>query len=185
MYYRIGAEKGEPYFSKAETALANYKRLAPGDTAGYTEESIALQAMKRKYESNYQNIVKKKFVGTWREEEHQGINDVIRISESGDGLNVRVSTWSGAIEYETLDVSLKGGTLSFTTNDTRTYDYRTSTEHRGERIIYDKEVWTEHWKLTFYGDKLSVINNFDHFFYLNGRVVKRYSDKDTRIYVKD
>ena len=50
VYSRIGAEQGEPYFSKAEAALETYKKLAPEDIDGYTEEAISLKAMRRKYE---------------------------------------------------------------------------------------------------------------------------------------
>ena len=50
VYSRIGAEQGEPYFSKAEAALETYRKMAPEDTEGYTEEAISLKAMRRKYE---------------------------------------------------------------------------------------------------------------------------------------
>lgn len=52
VYSRIGAEQGEPYFSKAEAALEKYKDLAPEDISGYTEEAISLKAMRRKYEDS-------------------------------------------------------------------------------------------------------------------------------------
>lgn len=61
VYSRIGAEQGEPYFSKAEAALETYKKLAPEDTDGYTEEAISLKAMRRKYEDG---LIKRK-TGDW------------------------------------------------------------------------------------------------------------------------
>lgn len=189
MYYRIGAEKGEPYFSKAETALSNYKRLAPGDTAGYTEETIALQAMRRKYDSNYQNIVKKKFVGTWRDKANQGINYIIRISESGDALEVRVFTWQEK-ELETYDVSLNGGTLSFTVKDisiryVNGRPVRRTTEFGGKSIIYDKEVSYDQWELRFDGEQIRATIKTTYYDYLNDRIVNQGEGQDSYIYVKD
>lgn len=61
IYGRIGSEKGEPYFRKAEEALSRFRQLNPSDSTGYTEESIALNAMKRKYDANV--ILKK--TGNW------------------------------------------------------------------------------------------------------------------------
>lgn len=61
IYSRIGAEKGEPYFSKAKSALSMYKTLAPNDIESFTEEQIALNAMRRKFENN----VKSKKMGDW------------------------------------------------------------------------------------------------------------------------
>ena len=187
MYYRIGAEKGEPYFSKAETALSNYKRLAPGDTAGYTEETIALQAMRRKYDSNYQNIVKKKFVGTWRV--HQGLFYIFRIAESGDALDVRVFTWQEK-ELETYDVSLNGGTLSFTVKDTDIVyvngrPQRRVTETQGKSIINDKEVSYDYWKLTFDGERMIATDKWTNYYYLNGRLVNQVDGQFSEPYVKD
>ena len=189
MYYRIGAEKGEPYFSKAETALSNYKRLAPGDTAGYTEETIALQAMRRKYDSNYQSIVKKKFVGTWRDKEHQGINYIFRISESGELLDVRVFTWQEK-ELETYDVSLNGGTLSFTVKSIDV-DYvngsprRRTYEIGSKTVINDKEVSYDHWKLTLNGEQIVATNKWESYYYLNGRCVYERGNQYSDTYVKD
>lgn len=189
MYYRIGAEKGEPYFSKAETALSNYKRLAPGDTAGYTEETIALQAMRRKYDSNYQSIVKKKFVGTWRDKEHQGINYIFRISESGELLDVRVFTWREN-ERETYDVSLNGGDLAFTVKeiDIRYVNgrpVRRTTEFGGKSIIYDKQVSYDQWVLRFDGQQISATVKTTYYYYLNDRIVNQGGGQDSYIYVKD
>ena len=68
VYSRIGAEQGEPYFSKAEAALERYKKLAPEDTDGYTEEAISLKAMRRKYEDG---LIKRK-TGDWYITEGEG-----------------------------------------------------------------------------------------------------------------
>ena len=190
VYSRIGAGQGEPYFSKAEAALETYKKLAPEDTAGYTEEKIALQAMRRKYDSNYQSIVKKKFVGTWRDKVHKGINYIFRISESGDFLDVRVFTWRTEKELETYDVSLNGGTLSFTVKNID-IDYvngsplRKTTEFGGKTIIYDKTVSYDHWKLTFSGEQIIATNKWEEYYYLNGRYVYERGNQYSDSYVKD
>lgn len=86
IYGRIGVQKGDTYFTKAEEYLETYHRLQPDDSEVYQDELIILEALKDKYKKDLFDD----FVGIW--EFFQGDLEIKRVNEkwmveySGNGI---------------------------------------------------------------------------------------------------
>ena len=88
IYGRIGAEKGDEYFKKAEKSIEKYRQLRPEDYDGYQDEKTILEAMKEKYKIFKDNEI----YGTWSFAEMKDTNGslavwfpyAIKISKSND-----------------------------------------------------------------------------------------------------
>lgn len=75
IYGRIGVQKGDTYFTKAEEYLETYHRLQPDDSEAYQDELIILEALKDKYKKDLFDD----FVGIW--ELFQGDLEIKRVNE--------------------------------------------------------------------------------------------------------
>ena len=186
VYSRIGAEQGEPYFSKAETALEKYKELAPEDNSGYTEEAISLKAMRKKYESSQQSDYKTEFVGTWRFENNPRYYYVIRIRESGESLDVHFYSRDDE-ELDTYDVSFDGSALCCTVkeSDSKEWHFKRHETTAGDRqLVCNEEVDIIHWNLTLNEGKMTAAQKWESLYYLDGQKIHSREGQGTLTYVK-
>lgn len=169
IYGRIGVQKGDTYFTKAEEYLEIYHKLQPDDSEVYQDELVILEALKKKYKKE----TLEDYVGHWEflrgDLEIKRINEKWRVeyyreeNTSGDYISVLgITQEEDYLILSTLHYKdgKKNGILS--TNEYWIYENIRYTESKEYKQY---KIWKEDGAI--FGSLIST----DDSYYYNGRHV--------------